>query len=210
MRPLSAQRPQFTPRRSERGVSLLVVLMILSVVTVLGLGGAQMAIMGERSARFERDQHIAMQAAELALADARQDILGPNINPARALQFSGQEGFETDCGNGATNRGLCAPSLAGTKAVWASVDFLETGNDARTVELGTYTGRVFDAGDTGVRPARRPRYIIEVYQDKSLGAQKNLSEQKKGPVIYRVTAMGFGPRVDAQAVLQAEIRVVLE
>ena len=35
--------------RAQRGVTLVIVLLILVVVTVLGIGGAQIALLGERS-----------------------------------------------------------------------------------------------------------------------------------------------------------------
>ena len=68
----------FTCRRprpsAQRGVTLIVVLLILVVVTVLGIGGAQIALLGERSTRYDRDYLVATQAAEAALMDAEQDI----------------------------------------------------------------------------------------------------------------------------------------
>jgi type IV pilus assembly protein PilX len=63
--------------------------------------------------------------------------------------------------------------------------------------LGTFTGRTFATGNVGVQPAQAPRYIIELLPDPF--------DNKS--VVYRVTAMGFGPRVDIQAVLQMIYRV---
>ncbi|HUD33331.1 MAG TPA: PilX N-terminal domain-containing pilus assembly protein, partial [Variovorax sp.] len=67
---------------SQRGVSLIVVLLILVVVSVLGVGGAQIALMAERGSRNDRDMQVAWQAAEAALMDAEFDIHGPNTAAA--------------------------------------------------------------------------------------------------------------------------------
>jgi type IV pilus assembly protein PilX len=63
--------------RTQRGVTLIIVLLILVVVTILGIGGAQIALLGERSTRYDRDYLVASQAAEAALMDAEFDIRGP-------------------------------------------------------------------------------------------------------------------------------------
>ena len=86
--------------------------------------------------------------------------------------------------------------------------------------MGTFTGRVFaNAGDvlgTGIQPSLLPRYVIEDvttaagggggmvgsgYQSSG-GAGTKAAKDK----LYRVTAMGFGPRSDIQAVLQTIYR----
>lgn len=73
--PRSRRRSPQQARRS-RGVSLIVVLLILVVVSILGVSGIQVAMMGERGTRNDRDQQIAWQAAEAALMDAEFDIEG--------------------------------------------------------------------------------------------------------------------------------------
>ena len=60
-------KPQAKPSRRQCGLSLIVVMLILVVVTILGIGGAQIALLGERSTRYDRDYLIATQAAEAAL-----------------------------------------------------------------------------------------------------------------------------------------------
>lgn len=61
---------------SQRGLSLIVVMLILIVVSILGVGGIQISMMGERSTRNERDMQVAWQGAEAGLIDAEFDIEG--------------------------------------------------------------------------------------------------------------------------------------
>ncbi|MBS0318586.1 MAG: pilus assembly protein PilX, partial [Proteobacteria bacterium] len=80
---------QPSSRAAQRGASLLVVLLILMVVTVLGLGSAQIAMMGERGARNDRDLQVAWQAADAALLDAEADMMGSGGTTRGAL-FDGR------------------------------------------------------------------------------------------------------------------------
>ena len=72
---------------------------------------------------------------------------------------------------------------------------------ARAVKFGDFTGRTMSTGSSGIRPEIPPRYIIEVLPDSTPGS--NASTPKK---LFRVTAMGFGPRKETQAVLQIIFR----
>jgi type IV pilus assembly protein PilX len=191
--------------RRPRGVTLIVVLMILLVVTVIGIGAVQISLSSERSARFDRDQQVARQAAEAALMDAEFDIRGPNTSGnSRVSRFVPENlmDFAAGCNTGSTLRGMCLPNETG-KPVWFTVDFLATSNQ-KTVEFGEFTGRSFDAGTLGVQPAHAPRYIIEMLDDPTGPGSKKMGEPKK--IIYRVTAMGFGPREGTQVVLQTVFR----
>lgn len=201
---LQAQRSH---RRTERGVTLIVVLLILLIVMTVGIGAARIALLGERSSRFDRDYQVAFQSAEAALMDAEFDIFGPNTSSGARLTTFRKENtidFVSGCGTGA-QQGLCEMSTTG-KPIWYQVDFTATGTSARTVEFGAFTGRDFAAAsgstNAGVKPAKKPRYIVEVATDRSANTEATYSEAKASSKIYRVTAMGFGPREDIQAVLQ--------
>jgi type IV pilus assembly protein PilX len=200
---------------SQRGVSLVIVMMILVVVAILGIGGAQIALMGERSTRYDRDYLVASQAAEAALMDAEFDIRGPNTNVnSRVLAFAPDNTgiFVAGCGAGPVNatsaQGLCAPPDDTAKPIWAIVDFLDNTTAAKSVEFGAFTGRVFQSaelGGAGVQPERAPRYIIEVIDDTGPGTNASASATPR-PKMYRVTAIGFGPRKEVQVVMQTAFR----
>ena len=184
----------------QRGASLIMVLLILVVVSVLGAGGAQIAIMSERGARNDRDQQVAWQAAEAALVDAEVEMYGPGISPRRAT-FDGknQVAFVDGCGTAGNSLGLCALTLSG-KPAWLIADFADAGASAMTVPLGAFTGRVFAAGVTGIQPARVPRYMFEMIPE-------TVGDKSNPTYLYRVTAMGFGPRPDIQSVVQMVYRI---
>lgn len=185
-------------RLSQSGASLIVVMMILIIVSLLGVGGAQIALMSERGARNDRDMQVAWQAAEAALVDAEFDMTDASASTSRKTLFDGKSktGFVAGCGTSGNSTGLCDVTASG-KPAWLTVNFANTASDAPTTALGTFTGRTYATGNVGVQPTQAPRYIIELLPDPF--------DNKS--VVYRVTAMGFGPRVDIQAVLQMIYRV---
>jgi type IV pilus assembly protein PilX len=195
-------------RGGQRGASLVMVLIVMTVVSLMGVAGIQIAAMSERGARNDRDQQVAWQSAEAALMDAEFDIFGPSVTSTRRSLFGAHPDltvFATGCGTDSSstgNAGLCAIVTSG-KPAWMSVDFTATGSSAPTTAFGTFTSRTFQAGGAGVQPARVPRYVVEAIRDPN---DRDLSSTDP-KFIYRVTAMGFGPRVDIQAVLQMYYRI---
>lgn len=189
--------------RQQQGFSLITTLILLVVVSILGVGAAQMVLQSEKSTRYVRDTQIAFQAAEAALLDAEFDIRGPNTsaNQRTTTFVTGSViGFVDGCGTG-TQKGLCTPASAGQKQAWYSVDFLDQTNNAKTVGFGEFTGRTLSTGTSGIRPEMLPRYIIEVIPDPTPG-----SNATQKATFFRVTAMGFGPRKSTQAVVQMIFR----
>ena len=189
----------------QHGFSLITTLILLVVVTVLGIGASQIALLAEKSTRFGRDAQIAFQAAEAALIDAEFDIRGPNTSATQrvATFVTGSSvAFVDGCGT-STSRGLCLPAATGQKPVWyaSTVDFTDETSSARTVKFGEFTGRTLSTGTSGIRPEIPPRYIIEIIPDTTPGLNASTK-----PTLYRVTAMGFGPRKSTQAVLQMIFR----
>jgi type IV pilus assembly protein PilX len=190
----------------ERGVSLIIVLIVLTIVSLVGVAGIQVATMSERSARNDRDQQMAWQSAEAALLDAELDIIDPAISSRNTIFSQGEEAaFLSGCGTAGNSRGLCALVSAG-KPAWLTVDFTDTSAGAATTEYGAFTNREFKAGAAGVQPARAPRYVIEPIVDYNGGGESRNLSNSKPRYVYRVTAMGYGPRADIQAVLQMSFR----
>ena len=109
-------------------------------------------------------------------------------------------GFVDGCGTGVA-KGLCSPSAAGQKPAWYNVDFQDESTNAVTVKFGDFTGRTLSTGTSGIRPELPPHYIIEVIPDPSPGSNASTK-----PTLYRVTAMGFGPRKSTQAVVKMIFR----
>lgn len=190
--------PSFRPAR-QRGVSLIIVLLLLVIVSILGVGAAQIATMGERSARNDRDMQVAWQSAEAALMDAEFDIHGPGTSNRQAVftKMANTNAFVSGCGDSGNSKGLCTLVTTGQPA-WLTVDFTSTASIAKTAAFGDFTGRAFPAGATGIQPAKAPRYVIEPIEDP---ANRDISGATTS-YVYRVTAMGFGPRDDIQGVVQ--------
>ena len=217
-------KPRSFHHLSQRqdGVSLVVVLLLLIIVSMLGVASMQIATMGERGARNDRDMQLAWQSAEAALVDAEIDLAGPNIaTVSRTSKIAANPALpDFGCQTSTEWRGLCSPVTSGTdKPTWLTIDFTNTANTAPSVALGTFTARSFasagEAMGTGIQTSLRPRYTAEdvtvsagggrmvgsTYQSAG-GAGTNAAKDR----LYRVTAMGFGPRSDIQAVLQTIYR----
>ncbi len=211
------------PRSAHRGVSLVIVLLLLVIVSMLGVASMQISMMGERGARNDRDMQLAWQGAEAALVDAEVDLMGPNSagSSRTAAVLAGPMVPDSGCSTTGTWRGMCNASTAGsTKPTWLTVDF--TSASSAAIPLGTFTGRLYPhagaADGQGVQPAFDPRYVVE---DVSSADASNLGggmvtanytsaamagTKASAGRLYRVTAMGFGPRSDIQAVVQAIYR----
>lgn len=196
-------------RHRSRGVTLIVVLLILVIVSILGIAAVQISTLAERGARNDRDMQIALQTAEAALIDAEFDIYGPGPSPRR--DFFRRDAprtmeFLPGCGQSGNNRGLCQPTDAGAgtgqQPVWLAVDFTDDGASARSAAFGEFTGRKLQTGN-GIQPAMLPRYVIEPLVDTA--GDRDATKATR-VVMYRVTAMGFGPRKDIQAVVQMVFR----
>jgi type IV pilus assembly protein PilX len=194
----------------QRGLSLIIVMLILIVVSVLGVGGIQISMMGERGTRNERDMQIAWQGAEAGLIDAEFDIEGLPASSPNKRNTIFKRGdvdlakFIDNCGDSGQSVGLCALKETG-KPAWLTVDFTDSGTGAKSVQLGTYTGRDFPSGVKGTQPAKPPRYVIEPILDRYGVKSYRTTDPTAGSgpsYVYRVTSMGFGPNGETQGVVQ--------
>ncbi len=192
-------------RRRQRGISLVVSLLMLVAVLMLGISAAGMALQGEKASRNDRDRRIAFQAAEAGLMDAELDIQNAQVN-SRSSMFSPDSsvGFTDGCGAGTanTNLGLCNAVAPGSPPVWQTIDFLDTSKNAHSVEYGHFTGEAFQTGK-GSLPGRLPRYIIELMTYNRPGEDAGLGGVS---YFYRITAIGFGMRDSTRVVLQTFYR----
>jgi type IV pilus assembly protein PilX len=192
--------------RGQKGATLLMALLMLVAVMLAGASAALLALHGERAARGERDRQIAFQAAEDALADAERDIAGDAGLEARAAVYSADAALPAVCGTdgGGAGGGVLARAESGETPHWQAVD-LGGGEDggACTTEHGAYSGAAMPTGQ-GVLPFKRPRYLIERMPCHLPGEDASAVAQPR--YCYRVTAIGFGPRPEAEVVLQTVYR----
>ncbi len=185
----------------QRGATLFLMLCIVVMLMLMGLSAVRTALNAERSARGDRDRHMALQSAEAALEDAERDIEGgSNPASARAALFGpgSSEGFAPGCGGGAGNPalGLCMRMPVTDTPLWQRVDLAGAGGPS--VQLGQFTGASMPHGG-GALPARLPRYVIELMPFAMAGHDAS----KRAGNFYRITAIGFGARDTTCVVLQS-------
>lgn len=189
------------PKR-QQGIALIVVLILLSAIFLMAAVGSRLTLLGEKSARNDRDRQIAFQAAEAALNDAEIDIMGPNAaSNSRVCQVSSRkiELFAAGCGNDASSRGLCGTNTSTTTPLYKSINFEDTSTSRRYVKLGEYTGRDggFSSGNSAL-PAQLPRYIVEAIPFSMPGGQTNHKA-------FLITGLGYGLNQRTQVMLQSVI-----
>lgn len=170
--------------RSQRGISLVIALMFLIVLTVLGLVAVRSSTVQERMAGNDRDRAIAFEAAEAALRDAERDVRA-NLTAA--------DPYDAACTDG-----LCLPSTVAT-ANWNSIAW----SGATSRIYGVNSG----AGAYPIAVSNPPRYIVELLQEVEAGPGNSLcnncrsSTGKATP--FRITARGWGRRPGTQVELQS-------
>lgn len=190
------------PASGQNGASLIVVLIMLSAIFILAAFGSRLTLLGEKSARNDRDRQIAFQAAEAALSDAEIDIMGPNAaTNSRVCDVHSRkiDLFTEGCGTTALNRGLCSTNTSTTNPLFKSVDFEDSSTSRKYVNLGEYTGRNvgFSTGNSAL-PAQLPRYIIETIPFNIPGSSPNTKA-------FLVTGLGYGLNQKTQVMLQSVI-----
>ena len=174
----------------EQGAALVTVLFLTLAVLMMSVSSTRASLAAVKSARYERDRHVAHQAARAAMVDAERDIAGA-AGPAspRTAIFAAADAsaFAERCTGAGERTGLCR--VAPGAPAWQAVDL---GSEA-AVEYGRYTGAVMPLG-AGLLPARAPRYIVEL-----------LATPASAPA-YRITAIGFGANPSTRVVLQSYYR----
>lgn len=196
--------------KTQRGSSLIVVLIMLSIIFVIGVVSVRLSLFGERSARNDLDRQVAFQAAEAALLDAELDMMGPNTaSNSRVCLFDSLKPtvFIEGCGTD-TYAGMCL-STASPGEAWKAVKALyssETGTASgnKTVQYGQFTGQTQPQG-TGGLPVKAARYTIEAVRYAGTGDTSETFGSSTPEYAFLVTAMGFGSRAETRVMLQSLI-----
>jgi prepilin-type N-terminal cleavage/methylation domain-containing protein len=198
-------------------MTLLSVMLVLSVLALMSMGAARLAIWGERLSQGELDLAVSFEAAEAALWDAEWDVMGvDNSASARHCDFVASSflanrettGGEARCGVG-PHAGVCFDADHPGQAWRRLTDVMksESGQGAQnqTVAYGQFTGASWASVSLGglvaqnplhqVHQVQPPRYLVEwaplVTQDRD--------QPRAGWV---VTAVGFGLNPATQTWLQ--------
>ena len=101
--------PTLAASRAQRGITLLVVLILLLILSVLGIAILRSSAMQERMSANMRDRSLAFQGAETALRYAQDVVLAGN-----SAWEAGTIPAAADC----TSTSVCP---TGAAAVWASL-----------------------------------------------------------------------------------------
>lgn len=136
---MSAGRLHDVPPRSarERGVALVIVLVLLLVVTLLALASLRSALLEERMSASVLDRSLAFQAVEAALREGEAYAAARPVPTASGCVA-----------------GLCSkpdPAVPGDNARWRAAGFWADAS-------GTWREATVDLG--GV--TAKPRYIVEL------------------------------------------------
>jgi type IV pilus assembly protein PilX len=188
----------------QRGIALVVSLVLLIMVLLLCGSAAQLSLQGEKAARSERDRQVAFLAAEDALNDAEHDV-DDSSDPTRRAAFATGDGFAEACGAGAgggsggSSAGLRVRAPAGATPAWQAVDLAGIEGGC-TAGHGAFTGAAMPTGE-GFLPFKKPRYLIERMECHQPGDDASAAAPPR--YCYRVTALGFGARAETEVVLQS-------
>lgn len=205
-------------RRSHRGLALVFVLIMMSIATAIGLIAARITLLSDRGARNDRDRQVALQSAELALQDARDDIMSPKPG-GRGCKFgttvmTSEEGCLADT----LSRGLCAANpSSGDTPLYKDVDWENVSSSRAYANYGEFTDRegTLQTAAFGA-PAKAPKYIIVDESTRFVMTVPGLAGGAAGTVertkdslpnlkAYRVYALGYGTSADIQVMLESVI-----
>jgi type IV pilus assembly protein PilX len=207
--------------RAQRGVALLMVLMVTMVIVALSVSLASSVLNDHRMSRNSADLAIARQAAESALRDAEYDIMCQRWDSV-SKSFMFHSNITGDANSGATPspRSYCNTKPESGKQIWTasltnvcdkgmvliptstngSVPVSINYNDVNCfVEYGRVTeqAELNLLGVSATQP-NKPRYSIELFTDP----------QSTGPTIptFRITARGYGRNSSSTVDLQSIYR----
>ena len=196
LRPTGRRRPPrgLCSRAAQRGVSLIVILLMMVVLGFLALSGMSTGIVQERMAGNARDQNVALQAAEAGLRDAEADI---------ESNIDANSGFDDPC-----NAGLCLPpSMVAVGAVstprWQGLNW---STQARGYGSRTATAALLGPGNVAL--SSQPRYIIEMLPsiptaDGSSACTGCTTVAVERARAYRITVRATGVRDTTVVMLQS-------
>ncbi|HEY8328427.1 MAG TPA: PilX N-terminal domain-containing pilus assembly protein [Rhodanobacter sp.] len=189
-------RGGFSPSRraDQRGVALVVALILLVVITLVGLAAVRGTIMQQKMASNLYDRQVAFQSAEAAMRAAAALV--------------------------STNPGIIARNCQAASVVCLGNPFTDLGfptGKIQTVATGTAAGQFTVSGVA----AGQPQYVVEnmgnwVDTSSSTGFNQSANSQNYGAqgtsttaVYYRITARSGDPAVvgdRAVVTLQAMIK----
>jgi len=164
-----------TPRRRQAGMSLIIGLLFLTLLSLLGLAGMSVSSLEERMAANTQDRTLAFNAAESSLRDCESVLQGASL-PV----FNG-------------SNGMYQSAPLGSTPVWKRINWTAAG-----------TTRVHATTPAGAAEAPRC-IIEELPFQPNVGGSDSLAANRPLPDarIYRITARGVGAKPGTVVMLQS-------
>lgn len=171
---------------NQKGVVLVIGMLILIVLTLIGLTGMRMTTFEEKMSGNLKDKHIAFEAAEAAMMAAENDIETNVISTGN---------FDADGSDGLFDNTFVE--------IWKLVDWdqADSSNDNEPI--------IYSAFNNTYNVKQPPRYIIEYYGtviddvDKlnldNYGGNTGAGETE----LFRITARGTGVNNNSEVLLQS-------
>ncbi len=186
----------------QRGVVLVVALVMLLVMTAVGVTLMSGATLQERMASNNRQLSLARMNAEAALRQA--EIVLDNMNITTTANTNPRDVIAANF-NAAGDGRYIAIAESGY-----DLDLDELVSDLSEATNWTTTNSV--AAASTATSSTLPRYTIEYIGRLSLGTNdsagvdrsvEKLYQQSTEPYVFRITAIGYGSNDDITAVLQS-------
>lgn len=171
---------------SQRGVTLIVGLLIVLLMGMLSLAAMRGSGLQESMAGNMRDKSLAFQAAESALREGEGIILADGVLPV----FDGTNGRHTVLP-------LASSPVKFSEANWADPDLVKTSSLNMVAASGVYA---------------EPAYILEELpadigkEASALGSGNDADSLYLETVPYRVTVRGIGLTSDSIVRLQSHLK----
>ncbi len=192
----------------NKGFALPLVLFSLLTITAIVTTLVKVSIVDGNLTYMQIDRSVSKQMAELALVDARNDIMcnvdiNGNVRENTTRIFNYSKSFKEliNIADDTCKQGLCGDSTLASP-IWSNLENMENG----FANYGQFTGKTaFGSGITGT--TRAPRYIIQtvrtnVYTGQAAANQAaaNIATSggipsnsaNSGEYQYLITAVGYG------------------
>lgn len=169
------KHPNFS-HQNQKGAVLIVGLIMMFVMTLISVSSISTSVLETRMSTNYQDRQVAFQAAEAALRE------GERLTASHVVKTD----FDTSCTNG-----LCESDLQGGTTLtkyWLDSTIWSTSGKHITF---TVTGS-----------AQQAKLIIE-YMGQKITDFSSATPQVSDPIIYRITALGYGKSVNSKVMLQS-------
>jgi type IV pilus assembly protein PilX len=209
----------------QRGISLVIVLVVLMLSVLLAMGAARTALLNEALTGNLSDEQRTAQAAEALLVDAQASVqlhLNQTSNDQAAdelpntrgeaflpisqadysrlaLALEKTSGADTPCVLGYC---VLTPDPGASLGNWWADPTTLNALWPLGASYGTYTGATVPAGNAALNNAR---FWVEIYPFSRTVDTQTLAPSDTHPFVYQITVVARGLKAGTQVVLRSVI-----